>query len=321
MPDTTVHPREPTRSGIVAPGGPVARSIDVVIPAVSASPGLERAIRSVLATGYRDFTVHVVDQSQGEPPAAPLPDDPRVRRHRIGGRGLAAALNHGAAIGDGDLIAFTADDCTVDHGWLDAIAGAFADGAGVVFGSVEPGRAHPGSTFVPACVVTEEAAVSSLRGVHRLDGTTSCMAVRRSTWERLGGFDERFGLGARFRSGEDIDLALRALLDGETVRRTPRVRVTHHSACPVGERDSLVRRNWYGSGAAFGKSARRAPLATAAALSLLGVRWAGGGSAVAASYGRTRRWSMLVAFASGFAAGLRAPAASTPRIGAARPRS
>ena len=134
------------------------------------------------------------------------------------------------------------------------------------------------------------------------------MAVRRSTWIDLGGFDEMLGVGARFRSGEDLDFAIRSLLRGEWVLQTPGPRVMHRSPTAVGDRGALIRRNWFGSGAALAKCTRMAPAQTLVTLARLGLRWRAGGSAVAETYGpKPDRIGMLAGFTRGFATGLLAP--------------
>ena len=73
-------------------------------------------------------------------------------------------------------------------------------------------------------------------------------------------------------------------------------------------RSSVIRRNWFGSGAAFAKNLKLSPSPMAAAIANLTRRWVDGGSGVAATYGvKPDRSAMLVGFASGFVAGLVRP--------------
>ena len=150
------------------------------------------------------------------------------------------------------------------------------------------GPCDPAEGFVPGCVIEHEALATSLEDIHELSGTTACMALRREAWRALGGFDESLGLGGPLRSGEDLDLALRALRAGRHVLQTPAVEVEHLTPVLWGERKGVVRRNWYGSGAAFSKGLKLAPGPTMRALRRLAGRWRGGGSGVAATTGRGR---------------------------------
>ena len=284
--------------------------IAVVIATVHRPDDVVRAVESVLASSYPSFEVLVVDQSSDGRAAAdlaPYEADGRLRRLAVAEPRLSRALNTGAANSEADLVAITGDDCVVPVGWLAAVEDAFAenDAVAIVFGSVLAGPCDPAEGFVPGCVIEHEALATSLEDIHELSGTTACMALRREAWLALGGFDESLGLGGPLRSGEDLDLALRALRAGRHVLQTPAVEVEHLTPVLWGERKGVVRRNWYGSGAAFAKGLKLAPGPTMRALRRLAGRWRGGGSGVAATYGpRPARAAMLVGFASGFLVGL-----------------
>ena len=74
---------------------------------------------------------------------------------------------------------------------------------------------------------------------HRLDhplypylvgayGSGANAVFDRARLLRLGGFDERLGPGTRTRSGEDLDVLLRTVLDGAAVVYEPAALVRHH---------------------------------------------------------------------------------------------
>jgi GT2 family glycosyltransferase len=238
----------------------------VALATVHRPEDLARAVASALASDHPSFEVRVVDQSAGdasERSLAPFADDPRLCYRRHSRRGLAAALNLAAAESAAEIVAITGDDCVARTDWLREIEREFAADRrlAVLFGSVVPGRYDGDDGFVPGCVVGERHVGSRLADLPRLNGTTACMAVRREAWRELGGFDEAFGVGAPLRSAEDLDLALRALLAGWRVAQTPRVVAEHRSPTLWRDRAVTIRRNWYGSGAAFAKGFR--PLAQA----------------------------------------------------------
>jgi GT2 family glycosyltransferase len=79
------------------------------------------------------------------------------------------------------------------------------------------------------------------------------MAVRRDVVLALGGFDERLGPGAPLDSGEDRDLAVRALAKGWWVAQTPHAYVEHNGFRTWDEGRELARRDWFGIGAAYAK--------------------------------------------------------------------
>lgn len=106
-------------------------------------------------------------------------------------RGPAANRNHGAKQAAGEWIVFVDDDCEPSPGWLAAIA------ANRDVDVVEGKTVCPSERDTPF-----EERVENLRG----GVFWSCnLAVRRSVFERLGGFDEDF-LEA---GGEDMEFAWR----------------------------------------------------------------------------------------------------------------
>lgn len=284
--------------------------IAVIIATVHRPEDVVVALESVIRSTISDYEVHIIDQSTNEisrERLGVLLDDPRVQYTAHSGGGLSAALNRGASLTQAELLAITGDDCTVRSDWLAKMIEAFDTHphVGVLFGTVLPGPYARNDGFVPGCVLSETVLVEGLADIHRLNGTTANMGVRRSVWRELHGFDEKLGIGAPLRSAEDLDLTLRALSRGYQVLQTPEVETTHHSPTPWADRAATIRRNWYGSGAAFAKSLRLERIPMLRALTRLSRRWAGGGSQVAATYGpKPDRLSMLAGFAWGFIVGL-----------------
>ena len=144
--------------------------------------------------------------------------------------GFAAGCNRGAREARGRVLVFVNPDAVLDDGCLDALVSEVDDGIGPV-----GGRAHHGDgSYDPRCALGRPSAwgaaafatgLSSLLRHHsRFDPENgpahvpraapprrvvavsgALMAVPRTLWDRLDGFDERF-----FLYGEDVDLCLRA---------------------------------------------------------------------------------------------------------------
>ncbi len=130
-------------------------------------------------------------------------------------RGFAAGCNQGAALASRDVVIFLNNDTLLAGRWLDTLLAPFSDDS--------VGATGPRSNFVSgAQLVTnvdyDIVQASKLRPFVRHweathQGLTSeaehlvgfCLAVRRSTFESIGGFDEGFGIGGY----EDDDLCAR----------------------------------------------------------------------------------------------------------------
>jgi GT2 family glycosyltransferase len=177
------------------------------------------------------------------------------------------------------LVAFTDDDCTVTPGWLAALTEPFATvpRVALVFGNVLAGPHDPRTSFVVSYRRDGTQLVRSMRDKRRTEGIAGCMALRRSAWSQLAGFDEQLGTGSRFRSAEELDFVIRALQAGFFVYETDRASVSHHGARDHSTKERTGYDYLYGIGAVYGKhlKCRRGSVL----IPLLGLagRWAFGG--------------------------------------------
>lgn len=255
-----------------------APRVAVVISTKDRPRQIRRALASVLACDYPALSVVVVDQSPGSETLEALEswaDDPRVQVFKDELPGLARGRNRGVANTNADLVAFTDDDCAVARDWPAALAATFdrCGGAAVVFGSVRTAAYDRSQGFIvgyePPAVHCER----RLRAKTRLEGIGACMAMRRSAWLALGGFDEMLGTGAPLRAGEDADMTVRALLAGYDVCEEPAAVVTHHGFRPWAEGPKVIRDYMYGLGAVYRKMLRLGRLKAARPFMELGARW------------------------------------------------
>jgi GT2 family glycosyltransferase len=270
-----------------------------------------RAATAILATDYPSFELRVVDQSDDtatQEALSGLAGDPRLTLMPMATPGLAAARNLGTASSERPIVAFTDDDCEPAPGWLRGIAAAFAgDGSvGVVFGEVVAAEYDRRHGFVPALRVERPRTARSLTRTSRLEGMGACMAVRRETWESLGGFDERLGAGAPLRSSEEVDLAARAVISGRSVHVTPAAQVTHDGFRTWAEGRETLAGYMLGLGAVHAKLLRLAGPRAVLPLAALAWGWAVREPVVDMN-GRPPRRPRLEAFLRGARLGLRMP--------------
>jgi len=115
-------------------------------------------------------------------------------------RGPAAARNIGAASARGELLAFCDADDVVQPGWLDAMRRSLLE-TDVVAGSFEMGSLNGEPRGIPQPAQTKQLGQIPA-------GLAANLAVRRSAFDQVGGFDEAL------RVGEDIDLCWRLQLAG-----------------------------------------------------------------------------------------------------------
>lgn len=211
-----------------------------VIVCTNRHPDRVRAcVMSVLAQELAGgtFEVLLVDNTPDGAHADAWADAPRLRCLREARLGLSRARNAGAGAAAGGVLAYIDDDATTEAGWLTALTVPFADASvACVGGRVKLalperlpgwyGSALDGfwSRFEPP----GDDVVARRYGELPVGAN---MAVRRSVWQELGGFDESLGRrNEGMEGGEDTEFCLRAMRAGYNVRLVARAAVIHHIA-------------------------------------------------------------------------------------------
>jgi glycosyltransferase involved in cell wall biosynthesis len=129
---------------------------------------------------------------------------------RPGSRGVGRNTGvHGAR---GEFVAFIDGDCFADSQWLHRLRSVLAHGVVVAGRTVTVGKPRYGSLE----------RVELFQGGSDVTYPSCNLVYERAFFESLGGFD------ARFITAEDIDLNLRAVQAGATIRYEPDALVYHH---------------------------------------------------------------------------------------------
>ncbi len=171
-----------------------------------------------------DYEVVVVDDGSADttPEVLAAISHPRLRVVRQDNGGPAAARNRGVKEANGELIAFTDDDCRPHADWLVQLLGPFADPSVAAVG----GRTLPVSTDD---VISRFMTHRHYQELPReIDGeirwvVTCNAALRRSALEQVGGFDESFPVPG----GEDTELCSRLRGAGYVLAVAPEAVVLH----------------------------------------------------------------------------------------------
>jgi GT2 family glycosyltransferase len=246
-------------------------AVSVVVCTRGRGPLVCSAIDSILASVGVRIDLVVVDQSAFDDTAqavAAFRDDPRLRYLRSFTVGVSRARNIGIRAATNDIVLITDDDVTVRPDWARNFVCELAplERVAVGFCRVEAAPHDVTQGFIPDHEVERPVLVRSLLSKSRARGIGAGMAVRRGAVLAIGGFDEQLGPGAPLRSGEDRDLAARALTTGWWVYQTPDAAVVHHGFRTWAEGRELTRRDWYGIGAAYSKQLKCGHIAILAVL-------------------------------------------------------
>lgn len=214
---------------------------------------LSRLLASLAAQTRTDFELLIVDQNEPgvlDPLLAPWRDRLAIV-HLRSARGLSRARNVGLAAVRAPLVAFPDDDCWWPNDLAARVVALFdaLPQAGLLTGRTQDGA---GADSLGLFLSTD--AEISRDNIWRV-GNSNSLFVRTGIARRIGGFDERLGVGAAtpFKSGEETDFALRALASGAKgfYRRDL---IVHHDQAPVAGEAGGARAEGYAQG--FGRVLR-----------------------------------------------------------------
>jgi glycosyltransferase involved in cell wall biosynthesis len=180
--------------------------------------------------------------------------------------GLAVAHNRALRTAQGELLAFTDDDCRLTPEYVtDLLRHDAGDDAGLVLRGGRIGLGDP--TDLPLTITTRSTRerwslrLNSARHLNLGDSLAGCnMAMRRAVVERVGLFDECFGCGSPIGAGNDIEYVLRAYLAGVTIEYVPDMVVLHYHGRKTEDVGYKLLKNYMiGSGALYAKYLFRHP--------------------------------------------------------------
>ena len=228
-----------------------APKVSIIIPTRDQADILRACIQSVRnSTSYTNFHIIVVDNQSHESETHQLfaelkKDGVTVLRYDQPFN-FSAINNYAAARATGEILLFLNNDIIVNNfDWLEEMVSHF--------GKPEVG-AVGAKLYYPEDLIQHAGAILGINGVaghcfkyaergetgqrNRLNlvqqfsaVTAACMAVRKSVFEAVGGFEEK-RLGVAF---NDIDLCLRMRESGYRVVWTPHAQLYHHESLSRGD--------------------------------------------------------------------------------------
>lgn len=174
----------------------------------------------------------------------------RIYSERVG---LAASRNVGIRTATGDILIFTDDDCVLSPEYCADMVACFSRNfqPRILGGRVELGDV----TDAPFTIKTSPTSARLEGATHPGGFVLGCnMVVPRAIFAEIGVFDERFGAGARYLSGEETDILYRAHRAEIPVEYVPNMAVYHFHGRKLGS--DIKRLNYgyhFGTGALYSK--------------------------------------------------------------------
>ncbi len=200
-------------------------AFSLILATVGRTTELDRLFNSLAAQTFHNFEVIVVDQNTDD---RLIPHLERaislgivVRHLKHHPPNLAAARNAGLEAAVGEWVGFPDDDCWYDCAVLEKLEARFAcveTPTGVIVRWAEQGEppmVAPNLTWARS---------SNFRDI---PVSSITLFFQRSLFDKIGGFDCRFGVGQWFGAAEETDLILRALQSGALIVHEPQAQVHH----------------------------------------------------------------------------------------------
>jgi N-acetylglucosaminyl-diphospho-decaprenol L-rhamnosyltransferase len=238
---------------LAAPPGPATAALAVDAP--------EECETIVIDNASADDTLQHLEEFVASRPVRLIANERNL--------GFAAAVNQGAREASGEVLLILNPDAIAQPGAVAALLRCMdSSGAAAVGGALigDDGKPERGFTFrrlpTPATLCYEALLVNRLlprNAVNRqyrcLDAdyaqqqdveqpAGACLAVSRTMWEKLGGFDEQF-FPVWF---EDVDFCKRLRDQGRRMVYCPEARFQHRGAHSVGQLSFRARQIfWYGN--------------------------------------------------------------------------
>jgi GT2 family glycosyltransferase len=202
--------------------------VSVVVCSYNGSKTLNGCLRSLEKLHYPDYEVILVDDGSTDATPAIAKRYSYIRYHRQTNHGLSYARNVGMELADGDIVAYTDDDCFADEDWLYFLVAKLLDSDASGVGGPNLLPTHDGP--VAACVSASPGTPAHiLVDDSRAEHVPGCnMAFWADRLRAIGGFDPVYRA-----AGDDVDVCWRLQEEGEHIVYSPAAMVWHHRRSTV----------------------------------------------------------------------------------------
>jgi len=207
---------------------PRTPKVSVVVCTYNGSKTLDGCLRSLEALSYPDYEVILVNDGSTDSVPQIAARYPYVRYHAQPNRGLSVARNVGLELAEGEIVAYTDDDCFADPDWLYfLVAKLLETGATGVGGpNLLPTTDGPVAACVSASPGTPAHILMDDNVAEHVPGCN--MAFWADRLRAIGGFDPVYT-----KAGDDVDVCWRLQAEGDQIVFAPAAMVWHHRRATV----------------------------------------------------------------------------------------
>jgi glycosyltransferase involved in cell wall biosynthesis len=202
--------------------------VSVVVCSYNGSKTLDGCLRSLQKLNYPDYEVIVVDDGSKDAVPEICKRYDYIRYFRQVNKGLSVARNVGMELANGEVIAYTDDDCFADEDWLYFLVAKLLDSEATGVGGPNLLPTHDGpvaacvsaSPGTPAHILIDDSVAEHVPGCN--------MAFWADRLRAIGGFDPAYRA-----AGDDVDVCWRLQAEGDHIVYSPAAMVWHHRRSTV----------------------------------------------------------------------------------------
>lgn len=212
---------------------------------------LSQCITSLLNQDYKNFEIIVIDQSDDDISQVFLESVKsnciKIKYCRVNYKALSRARNDAIVMAEGDYICLMDDDAIYDTRYLQtAYEYLIQDFKKVILSGIIFGK-ESGEEYVKYKIAKDEEKLKYWKIL--TIGLSAGLIIPVDFLRIAGGFDEDFGIGAQFGSGEETDLLIRAKECGYKIIHLKKLILFHPMSSPAYDYDFYNKTLNYAMGA------------------------------------------------------------------------
>lgn len=216
----------------------------IIIATINRSDLINKCIKSIKEQEYKNYEIIVVDQSDDIKTKKIVDKYENIKYIKIKPNGLSNARNIGIMHSSGDYICLLDDDAEYSKNFLKNINEFLSNNnVAIVGGKVKDKKT--GQVFLTGM----QNSIKKLSEDNIEDYLVStALVIDSKLLKTINGFDENFGAGSRYGSGEETDLILRIYYNNKNIYYYPYAIVYH----PYEEKDCVSLSKIYSYGIGYG---------------------------------------------------------------------
>ncbi len=206
---------------------------------------LEWCLDSLFNQMYKDFEIIIIDQSIGDETEKFVKEinDRRIIYKHVKFQGLSKARNEAIRLSSGDYVCLIDDDAYYMDDYLEKLSKYYLNNKNIII-SGYMWDAKRKKEFINYKNLPNDRELTVRQIIRYCPSPVITFPI--NVIKRIGGFDEKFGVGAQYGAGEETDFLLRAYWCGYKILHYKNIKAEHpHSKASFSINNTTVQRKTY----------------------------------------------------------------------------